>query len=171
MIINVVSDQIKSRRTELGLSLRELARRTGTSAATLLRYEKGWDRFELFTIRKLASALGCQVKIALEPLPAGRTSASSTAVLKRIRRLFWDYPLTRNELEKYPSWVVQRVLEYGTLDDVRGLISLLGRKTFMDVVDGSRFLSPKTESFWKAMMKQEGRPCTRKRSRSTAWLS
>ena len=43
--------QIRALRKERGWSLAELARRAGTSAPTLHRYESGWERFELATLR------------------------------------------------------------------------------------------------------------------------
>jgi transcriptional regulator with XRE-family HTH domain len=65
--------QIRALRKERGWTLAELARRAGTSAPTLHRYESGWERFELATLRKLADALGVRLNVSLET-PRGATS-------------------------------------------------------------------------------------------------
>ena len=60
-----VGVRIRSLRKARGWSLAELARRAGTSAPSLHRYESGWDRFELATLRKIASALGARLEVRL----------------------------------------------------------------------------------------------------------
>jgi hypothetical protein len=76
--------------------------------------------------------------------------------------------LQRKDLEDYPLWVIERVLEYGALPDVRYLVDLMGRKKFLQRVAQVRFKSAKTESFWLEMLKREGQPCTRSLSRKEA---
>ncbi|MBN1835024.1 MAG: helix-turn-helix domain-containing protein, partial [Spirochaetales bacterium] len=46
-----LSETIRRRRRELGLSLSQLARRIRSSPATVHRYESGWHRFELYTLQ------------------------------------------------------------------------------------------------------------------------
>lgn len=169
-----ISQALKERRRELGLSLSSLARRVGTSAATICRYEKGWDRFQLQTLRKLASALDCRLVIALEPLRPGGGKPSrqaAGAALKRLRRLFWDRPLSSADLRQYPEWVVRRVLELGNLADVQALIGLLGREKVLRHAARLRFTSPKTEHFWSGIVEREGVRWRRKSSRPTAGIS
>ena len=169
---STVSEQLKRRRLALGLSLSKVARRAGTSAATLSRYEHGWTRFETYTLRKLALALDCDLDITLSPKgkrePRARTARE---VAKRLRRLFWDHPLRADDVDKHPVWVVERVLEYGTLADLDALRDLMGRRAFLAAVASARRLSPKTRNFWRHMLAMEGIPCTKKYSRNTAWNS
>lgn len=167
---NDISEQLKRRRLDLGLSLAEVARRAGTSAATLSRYEHGWTRFETYTLRKLAVALNCNLEIALAPMDLRKPPACSTEeVAKQIGRLFWDHPLSPDDLKTYPVWVVERVLEYGTLADVEMLREQMGRQTFLVTAASAQRLSPRTANFWRQMLNMEGIPCTRKYSRDTAW--
>ena len=98
--IGELSAQLRGRRRRAGLSLSELARRVGTSAATLSRYENGWDRFEVYTLRKLATALGCRLTIRLDPLPGPREHASRADAVQRLSRLFWDHPLVEKDLRE-----------------------------------------------------------------------
>lgn len=167
-----ISEQLKRRRLALGLSLTEVARRAGTSAATLSRYEHGWTRFETHTLRKLALALNGELQITLSPTdtrsPPARTAR---AAAKQLARLFWDHPLTPKDLEAHPVWVVERVLEYGTLEDVALLRDQMGRKAFLAATASAQRMSPRTATFWKHMLQMEGIPCTKKYSRNTAWNS
>jgi transcriptional regulator with XRE-family HTH domain len=165
-----ISEQLRKRRTALGLSLSEVARRAGTSAAAISRYEKKWTRFEVYTLSKLATALDCDLEIALRPRQASQTPAvSRQRVVERLQRLFWDHELARSDLENHPLWVVERVLEYGTLEDVDLLRETLGRKAFLKSIAASSRLSPRTRNFWNQMLAMEGMKCTKKYSRDTAW--
>ena len=167
-----ISKQLRDRRIEKGMSLSEVARRAGTSAATLSRYEHGWTRFETYTLRKLAVALDCELAIELRP-KAGtkRESRSRGEVFKHLSRLFWDHPLAPEDLEAHSSWVVERVLEYGALDDIHMLCSTMGRETFLAAAADAHRVSPRTRNFWKQILNMEGIPCTKKYSRNTAWNS
>ena len=156
---------------ELGLSLADVARRAGTSVATLSRYENGWTRFETYTLRKLALALNCELEIAFTPKQSPRAPKRSLqAVVKQLARLFWDHPLTPEDLETYPIWVVERVLEFGSLADIALLRDQMGQKAFLKAVAASERLSPKTASLWQNILKMEGIRCTKKYSRNTAWI-
>ena len=105
-----LSRQIGARRKRLGLSLSQLARRVNTSPATLSRYENGWSRFEVSTLRKLATALDCDLVVTLQPRPRWVEQPTAENVVQQIGRLFWDQVLTTDHLEKHPLWVVERVL-------------------------------------------------------------
>lgn len=167
-----ISVQLKHRRKQLGLSLGDVARLAGTSVATLSRYENGWTRFETYTLRKLAAALSCDLSIELCPRIArcGRQSSRRTGA-SRLQRLFWDHRLTAADMKACPIWLVERVLEYGTLEDVRFLRDTMGREAFLRAAGKSTRLSPRTGSFWRQMLRMEGIPCTRTFSRDTAWNS
>jgi len=165
----LIAEALRKRRLELGLSLSQLARRANTSAATLSRYEHGWRRFEVYTLEKLAAALDCQVRVELEPrVSAAPKSGSRQAVVRRLGRLFWDRRLQTRHIDEYPGWVVQRILEYGTLDDVHDIVQLLGRQRFLEEVAKVRFSSAKTASLWRDMLRKEGVACMQKSSRAKA---
>ncbi len=167
-----VSEQLKQRRLDLGLSLSEVARRAGTSAATLSRYENGWTRFETYTLRKLALALNCELEIKFSPKITSNTPIPTPQdAVDPLARLFWDHPLTADDLETYPIWVVERVLDFGSLPDVALLRARMGPQAFLKAVAAAQRLSPKTANFWQHILKMEGIRCTKKYSRNTAWNS
>ncbi len=165
-----ISEQLRGRRKQLGLSLCDVARRTGTSVPTLSRYENGWTRFEVQTLRKLSDALQSELVIELRPRgPAHPKKLSRTQVVRRLARLFWDHSLSVSDLDAYPVWIVERVLEYGRFHDLQILRRWMGGTAFLDAVSRARIASPKTRAFWEQLLEQEGRRCTRSFSRNTAW--
>jgi transcriptional regulator with XRE-family HTH domain len=54
-------------RRRSGLGVRELARRAGTSHATVLAYERGAKEPRLDTLERLAAAAGFRLHVSLEP--------------------------------------------------------------------------------------------------------
>jgi len=165
-----ISEQLRRRRREKGMSLSEVARRAGTSPATLSRYENGWTRFETYTLRKLALALDCELAIELRPKTRPeRRSRSRQEIRKKLGRLFWDHPFTPDDLATHAAWVTERVLEYGDLDDVRMLHDMMGREAFLAAAAKAHRVSPRTRNFWTQLLEMEGIPCTKKYSRNTVW--
>ena len=159
--IEELPQALRRRRQELGLSLTQVARRAGTSAATLSRYERGWMRFEVSTLRKLATCLGCTLDVSILPhaLPEESDHDSS---LKRLGRLFWDHDLVPADLKRHPRWVVGRAIEYGDLADIRFLAATLGRRRFLELTSEVRYSSKKAAVFWQGMREMEGTRCTRR---------
>ena len=90
---------------------------------------------------------------------------SRDGVLQRAGRLFWDRPLAPGDLDAYPRWVVSRVIHYGDLDDVRGLATVMGKRSFLTTISGLRVQSARVAALWDAVLKLEGLPCTRQCSR------
>lgn len=162
MDVSEISKTIKRLRVARGLTLARLARRINTSAATLSRYENGWERFELYTLTKIATALGCRLDIEFRTAYLAKEPKNVTRTFNQIKRLFWDHKLEKRDLSKYPVWVTERIIEYGSLKDIRSLMVLMGKRTFLKYVSECRFGSPKTEAFWKEMLKKEGLSCTKR---------
>ena len=169
--ITDISAHLRVRREEAGLSLSDVARRAGTSPATVSRYETGWYRFEVYTLHKLATALGCELDLRLLPVKHERKRLSRRALVSQLQRLFWDHRLRPEDLTKFRLWVVERVLEYGNLEDVHALIDCIGRVTFLKDVARARFSSPRAGRLWDQILEKEGIPCTRKSLPTQAGIS
>jgi transcriptional regulator with XRE-family HTH domain len=163
-----ISHQLGTQRKRIGLSLGQLARRVNTSPATLSRYENGWSRFEVSTLRKLATALDCDLVIRLQPKSRRIEEPAADQLVEKVARLFWDQELEVDHLREYPLWVIERVLEYGDLGDIRMLAVYFGREEILRLVGETRFSSDRTRVFWHNILEREGTRCTRRYSREAA---
>jgi hypothetical protein len=137
------------------MSLNELGASAGTSASAIHRYESGWDRFELRTLRRLAAALGARVEIRLEvPETSPGGCVTPGDLLQRLRPLFWDVDLSASHLEENPQWVLRRVLQFGAWRDVH-----LARRHFGDdaVREAAehRSMDSRTRRLWQIVLAPE----------------
>ena len=148
--------QIRTRRRERGWSLAELARRAGTSAPTLHRYESGWDRFELATLRRLASALGVQLDVILGPVRRERreSTMSREQLALLLRALFWDHPLQPQDIDEYPQWLLRRVLMFGNRVQVEASRRFYGDDALREAAS-HRETDERTRNYWSLILRSE----------------
>ncbi len=153
----------------MGLSIYDLARLADTSPATISRYENGWTRFEMATLRKLAMALECRLDVNLSACCSStKFPGSIEDVIKRLSRLFWDTEFSGDTVKDHPVWVVERVLENGKLSDVHALQHLMGREHFLKSLQKATRLTPETRTLWNGILQKEGMECMKKSFRRTA---
>ncbi len=63
-----IGEQLARLRLEAGLTQAQVAKRTGTTASAISRYENAeYDRYELRTLQKIVRACGGRLEIVLEP--------------------------------------------------------------------------------------------------------
>lgn len=152
-----IGHQIRQLRQRQGLTLAELARRADTSASALHRYESGWDRFEIATLRKIARALGAGLEIRLlpapSPLPDGerRKRPSEADLIRLLRPLFWDKELEKSDLEEYPEWLVARVLMFGDRSQVAAVRRFFGDDLIREAV-ARRGVDLRTRRYWQTVL-------------------
>lgn len=71
-----IGEQLARLRQEAGLTQAQVARRTGTTASAISRYENAdYDRYELRTLQKIVRACGGRLEISLERGPKSRRAA------------------------------------------------------------------------------------------------
>ena len=61
--------------------------------------------------------------------------------------LFWDVDLSTLDLDKYPAYVIPRVLEHGTLSDWKFIKHYYGMDKIVEVCKNVRSLDPICLSF------------------------
>lgn len=74
--------------------------------------------------------------------------------MKKIFRqsLFWDInPATLDE-KRHSRYIIERVLDFGTDEEVRWMYMTYPRELIRDVVDRSRVLRPETRPLWKQLL-------------------
>ncbi len=138
------------------LSLKEVADRVGTSASALHRYESGWDRFELRTLRRLAATLDARLVVRLERIgdasPARRVTPGQ--LVARLRPLFWDVDLEARHLHENPDWVLRRVLRFGDRDAVHQARGNFGDEAVRRAAM-HRAMDARTRGFWMVALGPE----------------
>ena len=68
---------------------------------------------------------------------------SSRECINRMSKiLFWDIDVEEADMDKYPAHFIQRVLEYGTMDDWRLLRSYYGLPKIVEECKQLRTLDP-----------------------------
>ncbi len=145
---------LKSLREGKNLSLKDLAELAGTSASAIHRYESGWDRFELRTLRRLARALDAQLEIRLEARHIRDEARSPEELVSRLAPLFWDVDLAPCHLVDNPQWVLRRVLEFGDLEQNRWARRYFGDEA-VAAAARHRSASPRVRRFWEAVLEGE----------------
>jgi transcriptional regulator with XRE-family HTH domain len=151
---SLLGQQIRDLRLTRGWTLAELARRAGTSAPTLHKYENGWDRFELDTLRRIGAALGARLEVQLIPAaaqPATARRPSTKALVRTLTPLFWDRPLRESDLATYAGWVLERVLTYGNHAQVRAARAFFGDEAVRSAAR-RRGVDPRTRQYWRLML-------------------
>jgi len=151
-----IGAQIRRLRKAKGWTLAELARRAGTSTPSLHRYESGWDRFEVATLRKISAALGARLEIRLVPGrgPAGRPSPDR--LVRLLAPLFWDRDLTRSDLEDHPGWVLRRVLMYGNRAQTGMARRFYGDDAVREAA-AHRSVDARTRNYWSLILGETAR--------------
>ncbi|MCJ7626899.1 MAG: helix-turn-helix domain-containing protein [Longimicrobiales bacterium] len=154
-----IGDQIRRLRSQKGLTLAALAELAGTSAPAIHRYENGWDRFEVKTLRKIASALGATLAVRLIPVSERRWSGPSdqSELLALLAPLFWDHQLEAVDLERHRSWVIGRVLMFGGSSQVRAAKNAFGEGAIKEAIQ-RREIDPRTRNYWNLILEGECAP-------------
>ena len=154
-----IGAQIRRLRQDQGLTLSELAQAARTSVPAMHRYESGWDRFELGTLRRIAVALGASLEVRLSPPPThpppGKPERKD--VLALIAPLFWDRVLEDSDLEVHRDWVLARVLMFGAEEQVRAARRYFGDEAIRKAT-GRREVDARTRNYWELMLEGECTP-------------
>jgi hypothetical protein len=100
--------------------------------------------------------------------------ASNDTINQFTENLFWDTDVTTLDLNKFPAYIIQRVLEYGEMQDWRLINKIYGISKIVEVCKGLRTLDPVCLSFICAIShtKKEDYRCYRiRQSNPTLWNS
>jgi hypothetical protein len=76
------------------------------------------------------------------------------------KRYFWDVAFEELSWEKNQRFIVERLLNYGGLKEIKWLLSYAGNQFIKSVVKNSRNLNPKTMNYWNVMLTPVNRKFT-----------
>lgn len=83
------------------------------------------------------------------------SALEAKALPARVRRLFWDSDPAMIDLHRNQDAVIERVLEFGDLQDVRWVQTRYPGSTVARVLVSSKGLSERSRSFWKLWFRLE----------------
>jgi transcriptional regulator with XRE-family HTH domain len=154
-----LGQQIRALREQRGWTLAELARRAGTSGPALHRYENGWDRFGLATLRRIGAALDARLEIRLVPAASGPAAArrpSGRTLAKMLAPLFWERALRESDLAEHAGWALERVLTSGSREQVRATRAFFGDEAVRSAAE-RRGVDPRTRHYWRLILGRSDR--------------
>jgi hypothetical protein len=71
------------------------------------------------------------------------------------RALFWDVRPDDIDPEEHKKWLIERIAQWGTLDDIRELLKLYPMEEVGNIVNSSRAIDLKTKELWTAMRRRQ----------------
>ena len=69
-----------------------------------------------------------------------------------LRSLFWDTDFDRLRAQGHERYIIERVLEYGDVPEVRWMMRCFSREQIAQVLRQSRRLSRKSADFWSFIL-------------------
>ena len=68
------------------------------------------------------------------------------------RSLFWDVDPATLDAESHGRYIIERILDFGTDEEVRWMYRTYQHALIRDVVEHSRVLRPETRPLWKQLL-------------------
>ncbi len=66
--------------------------------------------------------------------------------------LFWDVDPRTIDPEKHAVYIIERILDFGTDEEVRWMWKFYDHRVIRGVTETSRVIHPPTRAFWKLML-------------------
>ncbi len=80
------------------------------------------------------------------------------------KSLFWDVDLKIISIEKHKKFIIERILEFGDLDDYEWAVFNYGKKDIKQAILNSRKLDKKSRNFWCFIFNVNKKQCIQKQS-------
>ena len=65
------------------------------------------------------------------------------------RSLFWDVDPKTIDPRRHARYIIERILDLGTMDDVRWVAHIYSRRLIKETIAHSRVLHEKSKSLWR----------------------
>ena len=69
-------------------------------------------------------------------------------VPRNVKKYFWEIDAKKLNPDKYPEYVIARILEYGDREDVAWMLKHYSRNQIIKILENSRNLSQKSANYW-----------------------
>lgn len=67
---------------------------------------------------------------------------------ERVKKLFWDVDKETIDIRLHRSYIIKRIMDYGSVEDVKWMLTTYSPEDITEVLRKSRGLSRKSATFW-----------------------
>jgi hypothetical protein len=77
--------------------------------------------------------------------------APAASLIERLRRLAWDVDFTDQTIDRYPEWVLARVLDFGQWEDFEALARHFGLERVRSMMKKAHCTTARADAFCKVL--------------------
>ena len=178
-VCSVFLRRVVRRMKELGLNQSELAERMHVSKPYISKVLNQDVNFTFASAMHFAKALKMDFFPTLTPKREKPAAVRETVerggfIASLTKNLFWDVDPETIDAEQHRQYVINRVLERGSLSDMRGMIQYYTMPVVVEEARSMRSLAPKALSFISCISnipREQFRCYTSKPSMKAPWIS
>ncbi|MDC0358810.1 hypothetical protein OAO01_08345 [Oligoflexia bacterium] len=111
---------------------------------------------ERATLREESKSETLEMCIALAKKSLACRQHFATELVEGHPTVYWDVDIKNVDGMEHASFLIERMLEHGTLSGIQDLLIAFPRKQIAEVIRASRRISRKTALFWKNYINIEG---------------
>jgi len=78
-----------------------------------------------------------------------------TNLPEEFRKYFWNCDCDELSIEKYPKFIVERILCFGNIKEIKWLLTKVNKDIFVKISTTSRRIDERTKNFWKIYFENE----------------
>jgi hypothetical protein len=71
-----------------------------------------------------------------------------TKIPEKFRKYFWDCDFSSLSMKKHSKFIIERILNFGTLNDIQWLRKNVSSSRFREISTKSRRLDKRTRNYW-----------------------
>jgi len=73
----------------------------------------------------------------------------------RFRKYYWDCVFEDLDIDLYPEFIAERILNFGDIDSLNWLLSQIDSKFLISLISTSKNINKKTKNFWHCMLNEK----------------
>ncbi len=71
--------------------------------------------------------------------------------LNEFKIIFWDSDVSAIDIDRYKSYIIERILELGDVQEVKWLLDHFSKETIKEALYSCRDISERSSHFWKLL--------------------
>ena len=82
-----------------------------------------------------------------------KKSKKKVKLIKFRPELFWDVDVKKLDPDKYPVYIMERILDLGDDKEIRWMWHYYNHLKLKNIVNNSRVISPQVKTLWQLILK------------------